>query len=307
MTNRKDVFKKLIETKKLPSPSKTALEVMRLCQKETASLSVIAKVIQTDPSLSAELLKYANDAFLATGIQVASVQKATVKLGMKTVVNLALCFSLISTNKKGQCQGFDYEHFWSISLAQAIATRYIAAVSKENDPEELFIAALLSHMGELALASLYPHEYASILNNKPSNEGRRNLERVQFGIDSAELTTELFLDWGLPAPYALAAGFHEDVGSVELGGATTKRIAELLYLSYQVAQLCHGAKPSPQSLETIEEMAMNFDVDKKDFSLIFDKTVTHWQEWGHAFNISTKQCPLYDEIKAGIVKDSRQQ
>lgn len=304
MTNRKDVFNKLIETKKLPSPSKTALEVMRLCQNETASLGEIAKVIQTDPSLSAELLKYANAAFLATGIQVVSIQKATVKLGMKTVVNLVLCFSLISTNKNGQCQEFDYEKFWSTSLAQAIATKNIASISKKNDPEELFITALLSHMGELALASLYPHEYAVILSNKPSSELRKNLEKVQFGIDSAELTTELFLDWGLPAPYALAAGFHEDVGSVELGGSTTKRIAELLYLSNQVAQLCHGANPSEQLLEAMEEMAMNFGVDRKSFSFIFDEIVTHWQEWGEAFNISTKQCPPYDEIKAGIVKPS---
>lgn len=74
---------------------------MRLCHSETTSLADIAQVIQTDPALSAELLKYANAAFLSTGIQVASVQKATVKLGMETVVRLALGFSLLSHNKKG--------------------------------------------------------------------------------------------------------------------------------------------------------------------------------------------------------------
>lgn len=303
MTNRKDVFNKLNDTKKLPSPSKTALEVMRLCQSDNASLNEIAEIIQIDPSLSAELLKYANSAFLATGIQVASIQKATVKLGMKTVVNLALCFSLISTSKSGQCQEFDYGNFWSTSLAQAIATKTIASISNEFDPDELFSAALLSHMGELALASLYPHEYAAILSNQPTSEVRKNLERVQFGIDSAELTTELFLDWGLPAPYALAAGFHEDVGNVELGESTTKKIAELLNLSYHIAQLCHGARPSRQSIEMIEEMADSCDVKKEDFGTIFDTIVTQWQESGKAFNISTKQCSLYEEIKAGIKGD----
>lgn len=300
MTNRRDVFTKLSATKKLPTPSKTALEVMRLCHSDTASLNQIAKIIQTDPSLSAELLKYANSAFLATGLQVASIQKATVKLGMKTVVNLALCFSLISTNKGGKCQEFDYGNFWSTSLAQAIAVKTIAGFGKEFDPEELFITALLSHMGRLALASLYPHEYAAILSSQHSRENRENMERVQFGIDSAELTTELFLDWGLPAPYALAAGFHEDLANVELGESKTKKVAELLYLSYQIAQLCHGARPTPQSLEAIEDMANDFDVLKRDFGFTFDAIVKRWQEWGEAFNIPTKQCPLYDEIKASI-------
>ena len=57
MTNRRDVFNKLSATKKLPTPSKTALEVIRLCHSDTSSLNTIAQVIQTDPSLSAELLK----------------------------------------------------------------------------------------------------------------------------------------------------------------------------------------------------------------------------------------------------------
>lgn len=300
MTNRRDVFTKLSATKKLPTPTKTALEVMRLCHSDTASLNEIAQVIQTDPSLSAELLKYANSAFLATGLQVASIQKATVKLGMKTVVNLALCFSLVSTNKRGKCQEFDYGNFWSTSLAQAIAVKTIVGFGKEFDPEELFITALLSHMGELALASLFPHEYAAILSNRPSRESRENLEKIQFGIDSAELTTELFLDWGLPAPYALAAGFHEDLGNVELGESKTKKVAELLYISYQIARLCHGARPSPQSLETIEDMAIGFNVIKRDFSFIFDSIVKRWHEWGETFNIPTRQCPLYNEIKASI-------
>lgn len=192
MTNRRDVFNKLNSTKKLPTPSRTALEVMRLCHSDTASLNEVAEVIQTDPALSAELLKFANSAFLATGIQVASIQKATVKLGMKTVVNLALCFSLLSTNKNGKCLEFNYGKFWSTSLAQAIAAKTIAGFGKEYDPDELFVCALLSHMGQLALASLFPHEYDGILVNHPSMEVRESLERAQFGIDSGELTTELF-------------------------------------------------------------------------------------------------------------------
>lgn len=77
---------------------------MRLCHSDTSSLNEIAQVIQLDPALSSEVLKFANSSFFDTGIQVASIQKATIKLGMKTVVNLALSLSLLSANKSGKCR-----------------------------------------------------------------------------------------------------------------------------------------------------------------------------------------------------------
>jgi two-component system cell cycle response regulator len=299
MTERKEVFDRLNASKKLPTPSRTALEVMRLCHSEESSLNEIAQVIQTDPSLSAELLSYANSAFLATGIQVASVQKAAVKLGMKTVVNLALGFSLLSHNKSGRCQGFDYSRYWSSSLAQAIAAKTIAGLGKEFDSEELFVCGLLSHMGELALASLFPREYGEILATQETGAALKAREKEAFDIDSSELTTELFLDWGLPAHYALAAGFHEDLDSVELGQSTTQRVARLLHLSYQIAWICHSPKPLPDKLAEVEAMAEEFAIAPGAFAPVFDTIINRWHEWGEMFKISTPQCLLYDEIIGG--------
>ncbi len=74
MTTRQDVFSKLKANPKLPTPSRTAIEILRLCRSETPSLSEITQVIQVDPALSAEVLKFANSAFLATGTQIASIQ-----------------------------------------------------------------------------------------------------------------------------------------------------------------------------------------------------------------------------------------
>lgn len=271
---------------------------MRLCRSETTSLNDIARVIQTDPALSAELLKYANAAFLATGIQVASVQKATVKLGMQTVVNLALGFSLLSLNKQGKCRTFDYEKFWSTALFQAIAAKVIAGLGKEFDPEELFICALLSQMGQLALASLYPQEYADILADNPAALTRKTLEKDEFKITSSELTVELFLDWGLPAHYALAAGFHEDLAYAELGTGATQKIAELLNLSHQIAEICHQAHPSREQLGVLEKTAGKFAIAEENFGAIFDAIIGQWHEWGEMFKIRTPQCLLYHGIMA---------
>jgi two-component system, cell cycle response regulator len=316
MSSRKEVFDKLNETKKLPSPSGTTLRVIQLCHDETASLKEIADVIQVDPALSAELLKYANSFFLSTGIQVVSIQKAAVKLGLRTVVNLALGLSLLSNNKKGKCKKFDYERFWSISLLQAITAKIFAGAGKEFDREEIFICALLSHMGQLAFASIYPEKYGDLLDQLgsgsrgdlsliatddivsqwPSYLVRKTLEKKQFQIDSSELTVELFLDWGLPAHYALAAGFHDDLSYTELGTGQTQKIAELLKLSRQLAEICLHGPPTRTHLAVVENTAQKFDIPEGQFGIVFDTIISQWQEWGEMFEIRTHQITCYNEI-----------
>jgi two-component system, cell cycle response regulator len=297
MPTRREVFQTLQASHQLPMPSQTALEVMRLCQCDTTSLEDIARVVQADPTLSAEVLKYANSAFLATGVQVASIQRAAVKLGMKTVSHLALCLSLLATNKQGSCRAFDYERFWSVSLARAIAGKSLAAHAKNADPDELFTCALLSHMGELVLASVFPEEYEIILAEHVPCDTRKTMERMRFDIDSAELTAELFLDWGLPATYALAAGFHEELDTSELGESTTRNVAQLLNLACRFAALCSGDRPAAPWFTTTEDLAQAVTGKEGLCPAIFDTLVTHWHEWGKTFAIATIPCPPYEEMK----------
>jgi len=305
MLTSREVFDRLSKTNNLPSPSGTTMKVIQLCSDESVSLNDIAKVIETDPALSAELLKYANTAFLSTGIQVASVQKAAIKLGTRTVVNLALGLSLLSSNKQGKCSAFDYEKFWSLSLLQAIAAKVFAGLGKEFDPEEMFICALLSHMGQLAFASLFPEEYSDLLNelglascgeDDPSALLRKKMEKDTFEIDSSELTVELFLDWGLPAHYALAAGFHDDLAYAELGTGTTRTIAELLNLAHQLAEISLHLQPSQAQFSALVKNGEKFNVSTEEFGGVFDKIIAQWQEWGEVLKIRTQHCPLYSDI-----------
>jgi HD-like signal output (HDOD) protein len=101
---------------------------------------------------------------MTTGVQVASVHNATIRLGIKNVVNLLLGFSMLSKNRVGSCKDFDYPLFWKTSLAQALGAYEIAKLNKEFSPDELYVCGLLSHIGKLSLATIFPNEYGQILN-----------------------------------------------------------------------------------------------------------------------------------------------
>ena len=293
LEKRNEIFKKLHQDFNLPSPSGTVMEVIRLCDNEKTSLAELAEIIETDPALSAEILKYANSAFLATGIQVASVQKATVKLGMKTVVVLALGFSLLANNRTGECEHFDYQKFWRTSLAKAIASGKLAVLNSDMNPDELFICGLLSDIGSLSLATVFPNEYSSLMQGNLSDADLKERERELFGIDSEELTSELFIYWGLPVYYGIAAGFHRNLDCTELGEGFTFRSAVILHLAELLSRLCQSWSPQPDLVAGFLELAGKYGLEIDDFGAMFDGVVERWHEQGKMFKIDTVDCHRY--------------
>jgi len=129
------------------------------------------------------------------------------------------------------------------------------------------------------------------------------LEKEQFEIDSSELTVELFLDWGLPAHYALATGFHDDMEYAELGLGKTQKIAELLKLSHQCAEICFHPPITHFQLSLVEESAEKLDIIAGEFGTVFDTVISQWHEFGEMFEIHTHPCPLYSEIMKGAAED----
>lgn len=292
---RRDVFLRLAQKYSLPSPSQTVMEVIRLCQLEDSSLSDIASCVETDPALSAKIIGYANSAYLSSGIQVASVQKATVKLGMQNVVNLAMGFSLLDKHKSGQCKQFDYALYWKNSLAEGVAARKIAAKCGEFDPNEMFVCGLLAHIGSLALATIFPEQYGRLQEDAPTNIPLKESEVARFGIDSAELTSELFFSWGMPASYAIATGFHEAIDHLELGTGATQRAAVILYMAHQIALMCQSEEPLFELVEAVINTASAFSIEIGEFSKIYKEVVAAWHDYGELFDISTGNCFSYEE------------
>ncbi len=292
---RNEVFLKLKEDFFLPSPSGTVMEIVQLCSSEDSSLKEITDLLQTDPALSAEIINYANSAFLSTGIQVASVHKAAVKLGMKRIVTLSIGLSMMSGHKSGECEHFDYPLFWRASLAEAITARELARRTREFDPDELFVCGLLTHMGSLSLATIFPLKFGELLKDQPPNSPMRSAEVDVFGIDSSELTTELFLDWGLPAHFALAAGCHLDIDLVESGSGKTFRATILLNLAHMISKLCQSNAPQLDILDEILSVSEKYEVNIGTFGDFFHVVVESWHEHGRLFEIKTAECYSYSE------------
>ena len=104
----KSRFEELKASGLLPSPKGVALAVLRLAQDDTTSNAQMARTIKADPALSGRIVKAANTVQFGGRRPVAAIPEAIVVLGLSTVRQLSLGFSLVSEHRSGKCNEFDY-------------------------------------------------------------------------------------------------------------------------------------------------------------------------------------------------------
>lgn len=226
-------YQKLKDTNALPSSTGVALEILRLASDEKTTLNTISKVIESDPALAGRILKLVNSPFAGVARRVSSISVAVRLLGLRTIKNLALGLSLISNYRNGCCASFDYDHFWSESLARAVAARQIADQLKSIPADEMLATGLLSQVGRLALATVYPEKYTFIVDRyRAGSRELADMEYKEFGIDHNQLSAEMMTDWRLQKPFCEAVRFQdtpEKAGSEP--EAMTRQLAWILHLA----------------------------------------------------------------------------
>jgi diguanylate cyclase (GGDEF)-like protein len=302
----KSKFEEIKASGLLPSPKGVALAVMQLAQDERTTNAAMARTIKADPALSGRLVKAANTAQFGRRRSIASVPDAIVALGLNTVRQLALGFSLVSDYRNGRCRSFDYEGFWAHSLIKALAMQVIATHVRIAVPEETFLVGLLSGIGRLALASVYPQEYNEVLAD-PQCVGERLIaaEKQRFATDHLQLTAGLLTDWGLPGVLIDPALHHEMPAAAPFEpGSRAYGLTYALHLSATLGDICLAPEGSrAQRLHELFDLGKRIGLDVETITGVADQTVKDWQEWGRLLEVPAHPLPPFAELAAQAPSD----
>ena len=291
---------------KLPSPEGVAVEILRLSCRDLVSGTDIVRVLQADPALAGRVLRAANGAALGLRRRIASLADAVMLLGVPLVRQIVLGFSLASKYRNGACETFDYGGFWARSLLCGLAARRVATHLNVAAAEELFTCGLLSQVGKLALATVFPKEYAQLLLQHaaaPQAE-LRVMELQCFGTDHTELTVAMLQDWGLPQIYLHA------VGAIE---APEKTHAEEGSRLHQVAHILHfadalgeGGFGDGQQAAGAWRKAIRLGLDAETVDELGKDLREQWTEWAHLLELPPLDIALVNEMAEGQPKTAPQ-
>jgi two-component system cell cycle response regulator len=270
---------------RLPSPSGTALAIMQLVQRSDATVQQVSQLVKVDPALSGRILRFANSAAFGARRPIADIQTAVMMMGMQTVRNFALSLSLIGSNSNGHCRRFDYETYWSRSLAMSVAIAAITARETTVVPAESFTLGLLSDIGSLALATAWPDTYDQCLG-AAKGEQLLVLERERFAVDHKALSHILLADWGFPMIFldALKLSFENKVA----GFNRTADFARQLIFARLIGNYCVADENLRAALwQELAAEASLHAMDEPALLRFVNESTELWHDWGKLIDVKT--------------------
>jgi len=278
-------FHELKAAERLPSPSGTALAIVKLVQRDDATMQQVSQLVKIDPALSGRILRFVNSAAFGARRPIANVQDAVMMMGMQAVRNIALSLSLIGNNSTGNCSEFDYAAYWSQSLAMSVAIAAITTRERTVLPEESFTLGLLSDIGRLALATAWSEVYGECLA-MAQDEQLIALERERFAIDHNALSLILLDDWGFPQIFldALKLGLEPETRNT----SRVTRLASQLAFARQIARFCLADEDYRASLLTdLKTQASLHNLGETALIDFVDEVIEEWHEWGKLIEVNT--------------------
>ena len=295
----REQFDKFKSSDLLPSPKGPALAVVKMTQQDDVSNEQLAHVIQADLVLVARLLKLANACRVPGSRPVLAIKEAITILGLNAVRGLALGFSLMRSQPLHRCSGFNYAAFWSRNLARATAMQALTVTSRLMQSDEAFCLGLLSQVGELGLASLFPDDYARLLGGtQGTGLALLEVERHTFEFDHAELSAALLCDWGFPVNLVDCVGMYEQAKAENLSpGSRPERLLLTLMLAEKIASICMADPQDRRALmANLLLLGGQTSIDANDLMLLCDRVVSDWSDWCRLLAVPTRELPPFAEL-----------
>ncbi len=188
----------------LPAMPTLAQKIIQLNANPYAHAEDLAKLVEKDPSLSAQIVRYAQSPFYAYQGKVASVRQAISRvLGYDMVMNISLGVAAARPFKVPPEGSLGLNAFWRDATYSAALTQALCnMVPRELRPRPgtAYLAGLLHNFGFLLLGHLFPKEFAVLQRaiNKEPEAPVVELEKRLIGSTHMEMGAWLMEAWNMP-------------------------------------------------------------------------------------------------------------
>lgn len=200
----------------LPVLPDSALAIFKLAADPHAGVRDLARIIELDGALSANILRYANSPFYGHPGKIADVHTAIGRvLGFDKVLGLAIGMSIgrsfrIPTEGALGLNAYRRNAVYCAALAQKLARKLPSG--RDVHAGTAYAAGLLHNVGQLFVGHVFPHEHAqlecALLAN--SHATVPEVERQLLGFGHEEIAADLLRAWRLPDSIVAAARHHHD-------------------------------------------------------------------------------------------------
>jgi putative nucleotidyltransferase with HDIG domain len=236
---------------------------LNLMNNPNTSLQEIVETIQYDQSITANVLRICNSAYLGLRQPVGSLQEAVMLLGFSQLLEILL--SGVAGSMMGKAvSGYDLEvgELWKYSVSSALLSQIIARRIKREPSPLLFTAALIHDIGKVMLNSYVADQSQHIKELVQTKKvSFLEAEKEVLGIDHAELSALIIEKWNFPKEIFQAIRFHH----TPLLATSDQEYVYQIYLSDLVTILTGiGGGVDGLSYTGFKQIMVHYNLNEKD-------------------------------------------
>lgn len=157
------VRKKLEQVYRLPAIPAVATQILQLVGDPNSTAKDLAELVEMDPSIAAQVIRYARSSFFGYRGSVDSIQTAITRvLGFDIVSNLALGIAAGKVFKLAPDGPLGLDNFWRHAVHTAAVVQGLTRVLPKDravKPGTAYLCGLLHNFGVLLLGHLFQPEY----------------------------------------------------------------------------------------------------------------------------------------------------
>lgn len=204
----------IIETiKALPPLPVTIIEINSIYADKNSNIKDMAKAIEKDPMIVANILKAANSPLYGFGREIKNVTQAVALFGINMIRSIAIGNSIRKLlNVDMQPYGVTSEEFaYILSLQSSLLFNWYKKIDKQK-AEELYLAAFLQETGKILIASevIQNNEIIHFLSEVENSNNLAIIEKAYANATSAEVTAMIFEHWGFEANFVDMIRYSDD-------------------------------------------------------------------------------------------------
>lgn len=230
-----DLKTRIQNVESLPAMPEMAQRILQLRANPYASADDLANIVARDPSLAAQVIRYASSPLFGYRGKLNSIQDAISRvLGYDMVMDIAFGIASASAFRLPIAGPIGLSAFWrdavySAALCQALCK--LLAPTQRLRPGLAYLAGLLHDFGLLLFGQLYPDEFRDFNAALAKNpQGFAELERQQLAVAHTAMGAWIMEAWQMPAEIITAVCEHHnaDYAGVYAGYPHLVRLAKHL-------------------------------------------------------------------------------
>lgn len=207
----------LKKIKALPPLDDTIIKIQRICVDKNSSLADLVKVVESDPMLTANILKSSNSPLYGFSREIKNISHAVSLFGMATVRGFALS-SAIKQNMKINLSPYNTNNNTFLDISTLQSSFMFKWYSKVNKAmlDILQPASFMMEVGKIVIANelIDQHKEGSFqeaLRSIQTPQALSLLEKEFVGFNNEEITAKIFEQWNLESELVESIRFSNDI------------------------------------------------------------------------------------------------